>query len=278
MCRCSSACASRARWMPRTSSCSTTAPTAARAGYEVLTPLDARRRGRAARRSRLGAVHRQSRAQLPGRSVRRPPRRVTLTGRIAATCRAPGSPAAGRPPTPSRPVAEGHELPEHRASSARALGAPLEPRASCCSTPQRTLRLRARLAAPRHLAAAALLLRHPVVELRDAGAHRVGAHEHAQASPGVNTPGCNDHPRAANCAPATCAPWRRSRRCSCCRSASRSSPTTAAPGARRAASTTACCITPRGRCRCSARFAGIGRWSTSATARAATEPAARRST
>src|SRR5207245_10853244 len=53
------------------------------------------------------------------------------------------------------------------------------------------VRLRARLAAARPGAAAAPRLRHPVVELRDAGAHRVGDPEHAQKprrADAMNTP------------------------------------------------------------------------------------------
>src|SRR5947207_1787246 len=81
-------------------------------------------------------------------------------------------------PRGARCVAQGHQLPEPRRAVRRARRAARG--AHRAARPAGPVRLRARLAAPRHGAAAPSRLRPPVVELRGAGARRVGDHEHAQ--------------------------------------------------------------------------------------------------
>ena len=144
--------------------------TTAAPGYEVLTPL--KRAGGAAPLlvDRGWVPFTGTRAQLPDvalaaaglRDAHRPARR-------AAEPR-----ARERPRRPGRRghVAEAHQLPDARAAGPgvrRAAGA-AHPAARSAGA----LRLRARLAAAGHGAAAALRLRHPVVVLRRSGARHLG--------------------------------------------------------------------------------------------------------
>src|SRR5438105_4579640 len=141
-----------------------------RAGYEVLTPLA--RAGAAVLLVDRGWVpFSGSRARLPDIAFEAAAP-VTLSGRLAEL--------------PSPGLASGRAGPEAHApwpkvtSYPRAAELGAARGAHSAARPAGPVRLRARLAAARPGAAAAPRLRHPVVELRDAGAHRVGDPEHAQ--------------------------------------------------------------------------------------------------
>src|SRR5260370_1306788 len=127
-------------------------------------------------------------AELRGARIRPVGRLHGRGARAVRTVRAPGCVAVAQGQRARGAVGplRARRGPGHRARRAR--------RERCAALPARErdraagglAPVPAGLAGSGHGAAAAPFLRHPVVELRRAGAHRVGPHEHAQNPPGTD--------------------------------------------------------------------------------------------